>query len=376
MMNVSDFPILILNGSARERGRIHGETLRGKIRAMVGEWKENISQDLTVDPDLFLQQLVTETNFLPAVKRWTPHLLEEVKGIAEGSGLDFTTIFARQLSDEEPWFRMEKKLGRSWGSAGNCSALGVHRQGNLPAMVAQNMDTPAYYAGYQVLLHIKYPESPLEVFMFTIAGKINLAGMNNTPVAICCNTVLPLNYARDGLPEDFVVRGALEQPGLQEALAFMHSIKHASGQNYLIGGPKRVLSLECSANKVIEFVPAAGSGRVCHTNHALANDDIGIHQQRMALQPEVTPGQWRDSTGMVSNTHARFDYLEAALHDPADVITPDRIKALLSDHTTPVCFHSPEKLSLGCLIMELGPTPTLHLAPGPPCRTPFTAHTF
>ncbi len=375
-MKTKDFRVIMLEGSAKERGRAHGETLRKDIQAMGGEWKEQIYQDLQLDPECFLQQLVEETNFLPAVKRWTPALLEEVEGIAEGAGVDFNTIFARQLSDEEPWFRMEKKLGRSWGNAEHCSAIGSDPQGDLPALAAQNMDTPAYYDGYQVLFHIKYPESPLEVFMFTIAGKINLAGMSNARLAICCNTVLPLNYAKDGLPEDFVVRGALEQPSLSAAVDFMHGIKHASGQNYLMGGPEHVLSLECSANQVVEYAIFPGADRVWHTNHPLVNDDCSIHEHRLALLPEDERAQWRDSTGERSNTHARFNYLEQQLCDPAEVITIERIKGHLSSHQAPVCHHSDQKITLGCLIMELGETPALHLAPGPPCSTPFRTHTF
>jgi hypothetical protein len=370
------FQVLQLEGAGRERGRIHGEALRHQIHQMVGQWKENIAQDLGMDPDEFLQELIQETDFFPAVRRWTPDLLEEVEGIAEGANLDFQTVFARQLSDEEPWFRMEKKYGRSWGWNEHCSAIGVNPQGELPAIAAQNMDTPAYYDGYQVLLHIKYPDSSLEVFMFTIAGKINLAGMNNAPVGINCNTVLPLNYCKDGLPEDFVVRGALEQTSLDDALKFMRRIKHASGQNYLMGGRERVLSLECSANRVVEYVMYPGANRVCHTNHPLANDDQSIHQQRMELEPEGQRSTWNDSTGARSNTHARFNYLHRELSNFDEIITIDKVKHLLSNHDAPVCHHSDLKISLGCLIMEMGEIPALHLAAGPPCRTAFQTYTF
>lgn len=375
MDRVTDFQVLTLTGTPRERGRAHGEALRGKIAEMIGQWKANIAADLGSDPDEFLAELIAQTNFLPAVRRWTPGLLEEVEGIAEGANVDFNTIFARQLSDEEPWFRMEKKLGKSWGDE-HCSALGINPQGNLPAIAAQTMDTPAYYDGFQVLLDIRYSDSDLEVFMFTIAGKINLAGMSNAPVAICCNTVLPLNYVKDGLPEDFVVRGALEQPGLDAALDFMHTVKHASGQNYVIGGRERVLSLEASANKVVEYVPYPGANRVYHTNHPLVNDDQAIHEQRMALGSDEDRMAWRDSTGVRSNTFARFDTLQQNLSNPDEVITIDRIKAILSSHDAPVCHHSDKKISLGCLIMELGGVPKLHLSPGPPCSTPFSTYTF
>ena len=375
-MKAADFRVMVLEGSARERGQAHGEALRDSIHSLVGEWKENIYQDLHMDPDQFLAELVQETHFIPTIERWTPSLLEEVQGIAEGAGLDFNTIFARQLSDEEPWFRLEKKLGRSWGVGDNCSAIGCNPRGNAPAIVAENMDTPAYYDGYQVLLHIKYPDSPLEVFMFTIAGKINLAGMSNAPLAICCNTVLPLNYAKDGLPEDFVVRGALEQADWNAAVDFMCRLPHASGQNYLMGGPERVICLECSANQVVEYQNAANVERVWHTNHPLINDDCSIHEQRLERMTEQEQATWRDGTGARSNTHARMNYLNRELRQSNDALTVACIREHLSSHEAPVCHHSEQKITLGCLIMELGDPPVLHLSPGPPCCTPFASHRF
>ena len=375
-MKAEDFQVLLLEGPARERGRAHGEALRGLIHEMVGEWKENIYQDLRMDPDLFLAELLSETDFIPAIQRWTPSLLEEVEGIAEGAAMDFDTIFARQLTDEEPWFRIEKRLGKTWGVTEHCSAIGCNRQGDTAAINAQNMDTPSYYDGYQVLLHIKYPDSPLEVLMFTIAGKINLAGMSNAPVSICCNTVLQLSYNKCGLPEDFVVRGALEQASLADAVDFMYRIPHASGQNYLIGGPDRVLSLECSANKVAEFQVAPNSDRVWHTNHPLINDDCGIHEQRLEFMPEEERADWLDFTGERSNTHARFHYLNRELCPANGALSVTNIREHLSSREAPVCQHTDHKITLGCLIMEMGEPPVLHLSPGPPCYTPFTTYQF
>lgn len=375
-MKVDDFQVLVLEGTARERGQAHGEALRESIHSMVGEWKENIYQDLRIDPDRFLAELVQETNFIPAIERWTPSLLEEVRGIAEGAGLDFNTIFARQLSDEEPWFRLEKKLGKCWGIGENCSAIGCNAQGGAPAIVAENMDTPSYYDGYQVLLHIKYADSPLEVFMFTIAGKINLAGMSNAPVAICCNTVLPLNYTKDGLPEDFVVRGALEQADLKDAVDFMYCVPHASGQNYLIGGPERVFCLECSASKVVEYQVASNASRVWHTNHPLINDDCSIHEQRLELMDETERAAWRDYSGERSNTHARYNYLNRELRHSNDHLSVDSIREHLSSQDAPVCHHSEQKITLGCLIMEMGDPPLMYLSPGPPCYTTFETFRF
>ncbi|MBX7236268.1 MAG: C45 family peptidase [Caldilineales bacterium] len=373
----SDIPVLHLKGPARERGRAHGETLRASIHSMIEKWQANIAADLGTDPDLFLRQLVEETDFFPAVRRWTPDLLEEVEGIAEGAAAPFHIIFARQLSDEEPWFRWEKKLGRGWGwrepsgQAERCTSLGVQPAAGRPAIAAQNMDSPAYYDGHQVLLHITYPDSDLEALIFTIGGKISLAGMNNAPLAMCCNTVLQLDYAKDGLPEDFIVRGFLGQRHWQDGLAFLRRVKHASGQNYIVAGQDQVLSLECSAGGIADFVPYPGADRTFHTNHPLANDDQGIHRQRLAA---MTPAQVAAYHASLT-THARFEALQRRFGRPEAPVTVEAIEEALSTHEGPVCIDGAgDKITLGCLIMAMTPAPTLSLAPGPPCSTAFATH--
>jgi isopenicillin-N N-acyltransferase-like protein len=292
------------------------------------------------------------------------------------------------LSDEEPWFRLEVKYGslwREWSAAlrGNgeaCSALGVGPQGDRPPIVAENMDTPHYYDGYQVLLHLKPPDSDLEALVFTIAGKISLAGLNSAGVGICCNSLLQLDFSRNGLPEDFVVRGTLAQPTLDEALTFMQRVRHASGQNYVLGGPERVVDLEVSANKICEFVPHPGAELVCHTNHPLVNDEQGTWHERIEMAPPHLTQPFLSR----STSHARLATLTARLggsagsvRPPGAAITLDAVQAALSSHDGPVCIDGDgAKITLGCLIMELSTPPVLHLSPGPPCSTPFRTHRF
>jgi hypothetical protein len=94
---------LVLEGSARERGRIHGESLRVEIQEMVdglGEWARSVG----ADPADYAARIVRETGFLDAAERWVPHVVEEIRGIAEGSGIDFETIFVWNLNDEAEWY--------------------------------------------------------------------------------------------------------------------------------------------------------------------------------------------------------------------------------------------------------------------------------
>lgn len=372
MGKVKEIQVIELNGTPRERGRIHGETLRSQIHNMVADWKENIHADTGIHPDLFFKKFLEQTNYLPAAQRWTPDLLEEVKGIAEGSGVPFDIIFARQLSDEEPMFRLEVKFGNYWGIE-HCSALGVGRQGAMHPIIAQNMDMPSYCDGYQILAHIQQPGSDIEALVLTIAGKISLAGLNNRGVGICCNSLLQLDFARDGLAEDFVVRGTLQQTDLDHAVGFMRAVHHASGQNYVLGDPQHIVDLEVSTHRIDEYHPLANAERVYHTNHPIVNDDQEIWNRRMDRSPkEQTQAYLARST-----SRARLGTLARYLADPNEIITVEKIKTILSSHEGPVCIDGgDDKISLACLIMELSPNPTLHLSPGPPCSTPFKTYRF
>ena len=296
------------------------------IHEHMARWQDALRTDLGMEPDEYLAMFLAETDFLPAIERWTPDLLEEVRGIAEGAGVDFDYALVRQLSDEEPWYRFEKKIELGIRPPESCSALGAWDQGDGPPVLAQNMDTPAYYDGHQVLLHIKDPSTAVQALVFTVAGKISLAGLNNQGVGICCNTLIQLNCAIDGLPEDFLVRGFLARPNLDEALAFVRGVKHASGQNYVVGGPDRVLDLECSANKICEFTAYSEANRVYHTNHPLVNDDQEYHNKRLTKMPPDILAWYKNR----QTTYARFESLENRLCDPSKVIDIDTIKTALS----------------------------------------------
>lgn len=368
--------VLTLDGLPRKRGQIHGEALRSKIKEAINCWKGFFPKFKHMNQDEYINKFLEETNFLPAIKKWTPDLLEEVKGIGEGAGVDFKTIYAYQLMDEEWLFRRKTTLEAPEQEASNCSSLGVFKQASIPAMVAQNMDIPNYAHGFQALLHIKHPNSSLEILAFTYTGLIILNGMNSRPVGVCCNTLSQLNYSFHGLPVAFVLRGILQQPNHEEAVKFIHQIKHASGQNYIIGGKEKVADYECSANKVSRFIPYDGANRVYHTNHPFLNDDRSTYRekQKRLSQDEKTQGSL--------NSELRFRSLETRLRDPEKIITVETVKSALSSHDHPkypVCRHKKTErgaMTLGSTIMVLSSSPEMILAPGPPCLTEYKTYKF
>ncbi|MBW2367272.1 MAG: hypothetical protein JRH15_05255 [Deltaproteobacteria bacterium] len=367
-MNESNEKYVVLEGTPFNRGLVHGKTLKQEIIKIINVWKTSLQKQIGSDPDAYINKFLDNTNYLPAIEKYTPDLLEEVKGIAEGSGIAFNTLYAFQLLDEFI-YNGEDIHGE------HCSTIGLNKLGDQPAYLAQNWDIGAHMHGFQTTLHIKNEDSGIESFIFSYAGFIAAFGMNNKRVGVCVNSIGQLNYAREGLPVAFVVRGALEQPDQQEAINFLHEIKHASPQNYLIGGPKRIHDFECSTNQITPFVNREGSEVVYHTNHALANDDYNAKHLDFIKNHD-------EQEIKKDNSHTRFDALEKRLNVSPEHITFDTIKAALSSHDSdehPVCMNYKENAplyNLGSTIMVLSGAPEFHIAFGPPDVTPHIIYKF
>jgi len=368
--------ILTLYGSPRQRGRIHGETYRTKIQELMDRWKAWLALTIGGSTEQYIQDLVGETKFIKSIERWTPGLLEEVKGIAEGAGVDFDIIFGFQLQDEEWWFSQEKKQAQQ-SPARNCSSVGW--QGST-TIVAQNMDMPDYLDGYQVVLRIIEPQSEVESLVFSTVGLLALNGVNNYSIGIVCNNLGQLNHSSQGLPVAYVHRGILEKKSLSEAKSFLEIVHHASGQNYLLGEPGRIIDLECSANQVAAYTQPEQNGRICHTNHPFVNTDFqGIAPGTQPTQGELAA--FFDAFNV--NSRTRFEVVYQQICEIVDEKAgPETAKRLLQSHdssTHPVCRHSKPGLpwmTVGTSIMELDVNPQMHVCPGPPCSSIFSSFSF
>ncbi len=374
-----EIPVIVLEGTPRQCGQIHGETRKTGILSHIEKWKTYLEISTQMNPETYIDQFLEETNLIKAVQRWTPEVLEEVEGIAEGSGVNFKIILALQLPDEEWWYQREKKgleFSGIGSSVDHCSTVGIHRQEGSPNYIAHNLDVPGYFDGYQVLLHKVDHVTNHESMIFSVDGIVALAGINNYGIGICCDAILQLNHSKDGLPVSFVNKGVLSRSNIVDAIDFVYRIKHASGQNYIISDPKRVIGLECSANKVTQQLPDRKTSIICHTNHPLVNDDI-----KLSSNP-VNSTKVPDSERVLSDSEIRLNTLTTKLNNCSKPVEIEEIKSILSSHdfpNNPICRHKTSEtgpMTLGCMIMELSPLPTLYMSSSPPCSSLLTAYKF
>jgi hypothetical protein len=331
------------------------------------------------EPGGFTNRIVNGAGFLDACQKWTPHVVEEIRGIAEGSNVNFESIFAWNLLDEAEWFLD----GHSWtasnvAESSRCSVFGVPKDGEHPAIVAQNADMGPTFDGYQTICHVKHEDSDLEELVLTLPGVTGIYGMNNRSMAVCLNALtMSLNRSSNGLATVFIARGILKQHSLDDAVEFITSVKHASGECYTFGDSERVVCYEGSANSVVEFSPSPETGRVFHTNHPLVSDDTWVDFETLE---NVAPDMREALEIGVANSRTRFTALERRLDDSSNTINLAAATEILDSHDSaeyPVCRHDERgNITTFSMVMVLSEQPEMHVAAGPPCKTEFETYTF
>jgi len=263
----TDLSILHLNGTAFENGVQHGKLLRKEISELIGLWKQDLEAKYQMPADTFIKVFLDSTNYIPSIKKWTPELLDEVKGISKGSEIDFNTLFAFQLVDEI-WTN-----ARLIKMPHHCTSIAVNNflQDGGINFNAQTIDIPSFYHDYPVLLDIKDKTSGSSKLVMTFAGYIGINGLNEN-ISVTENSLTALKSALNGLPVAFVSRSILERKTFDDAVSFIKTIKHASGQNYIIASRTNIISLECATDLITEYWPDSTKHYTFHGNNPLRNN--------------------------------------------------------------------------------------------------------
>ena len=346
-----------LSGTPYEIGFSHGSLLKNEIKAVTDSLRIDIKNTTQMNPDEFISKFLKETDFITSMKKWTPDLLDEIKGISKGSGIDYNTILMHQLGDEF-FFNTEYIM------AHKCSSIGVNKTQEHPTIAAQNMDIPTYFHGYQTVMKIKEKDNEIEKLILTIPGHIGITGLNSEGVSINCNILMQLDNAKNGLPVSCIVRGVINKPSLIEAIDFINLVSHASGQNYIIGGTDEVRSFECSASQIKEFKPFDTSHFTYHTNYPMVNTSYSERYLEI-LQEENIP------LNEALNICQRIPSFTSRFNEKTKDFGVTEIKEILSSRDHDGIDVVSNVFTYASVIYILKKSPEFHIAPGKPHETEY-----
>jgi len=336
---------------------MYGESARELIREAAARWRANVLDVAPRPSSAYLSALVRETGYRAAARRHAPDLVEEIAGMAAASGVEEDVLFGMNLLDEE--WTLRDRLTADGGDH-HCTSLG---QGSAedpgPVLVAQNLDLKVWMDGLQVLLELapvdgEDGEEEPAALVPSVAGMIGTQALNAHGLGVTLNTLAQLPSDPGGLPVAFVVRMLARRRDVRSAEALLLALPHASGQNYLLGDPREVLAVECSAGGAVSIAP--GSGGIAHANHPLRVPPRSFDDPRAAHRG----GDW----DWLLNSKDRLERADRAL--AAGRLGVEDVKRLLT--TPPVLRGGAGDAghSLFGLVMECAPAPVLHMSAGEP----------
>ena len=266
-------------GSPYECGRIFGDATRENILYRMN-W---------CTPDgMFERHQAALPQINDACEKHYPQLAQELKGIADGAGIDYW----RLLLLNSPEIREE---------VSGCTTIAVNENDKLSLM--HNEDGGGNdRAADCFLLHYSL-ENGCSFYAFAYAGVLPGCSYswNSHHLYFSVNYLKPIGMNLAGrVPRNFVSRAMIEAENVEAAIAFLKNSHDASGYHYYLGQGERLCSIENHGNRVSVkevagvdihanhylhpmFAPAASSSEHSRIRLAQARKLVGDGQEPMRV---------------------------------------------------------------------------------------------
>lgn len=385
------FPELTISGAPFERGQAYGATVAPLVRHSIASYARLFASRRGLD---WADSQAAAMRFAPLLREVAPDLLEEMRGIAAGSGRALAEIVALNVRTElmagigggtyhpdgpaalarnraagvpEHPDQPQPALVAPPADDGECTtaaATGAATAGNT-TLLAQTWDWQGDQRAACVLLRVRAPGEP-ELLTMTEAGMVAKIGLNSAGVAVSLNLLRSLDDGREvGMPVHILLRKMLQAPNFAAARAAADLVPPSGSSCItLASAAGELLSLEVTPSGVAEVLPEAGL--LAHANHCV---DAGAIAGECALEPTSTS---RERAGRA------WELLRAG-RGQVDVAA---LQAILRDHADDprcICRHpnmAVPRLDRGESICGIVLDPgarVMHVAPDVPCTVPFTA---
>jgi len=295
---VGAVPVLRLSGTPREMGFQHGAALKPQIRFLYSEYYEAMVKRLVGEANLRTWAKETEP-FIPEAYR------EEMKGLAEGSGLPYEEVLIVNTMVD----RFQTIACSTVVASGDATKDGE-------VYFGRNLDFPGRNVLQKMTVVIVWsPEGGPQLAAVTWPGMLGvLSGMNAEGVSGATMLVHRGRELRAGLPYLLMYRQALDGARTKDDVyASISKAKRTSSNNFMVVDAS-------GASDVIEFDPEvavrrpASHGCHCSTNF-FASDEL-----RDLCMPMGTD-RYESLAAFLERERGRID-LDLVKQELADVATP------------------------------------------------------
>jgi isopenicillin-N N-acyltransferase-like protein len=307
MMVGHTFPLVEVAGNPYELGYQHG----AQAKALVHKYLLLVERLTHLSRDVLCRNAMT---FLPYIQALSSAYVEEVRGLADGAGISFEEAVLCQARAE---------AGQVVD--GGCTAFALTGAATADGrpLAGQNQDLEAEYADVAILLRVRPNDGRPRALIFTFAGQLGYAGMNEHGVVHFANALYDFDW-RPGLPHYPLKRAILEQRSVAGCLDVVSKHRTCSAANVVMAdGAGAIADVEVRPEGVARF----------HDTHP----DWLIHANHY-----ITPQFAAHETNSLADSCPRLDRMRALIQECWGKITVATMQEILADHAgepAGICRH-------------------------------------
>ena len=350
-----------VEGTSYQRGRQYGRQAAARVRLSVQAYQQAFAYYAGWDWPTVRREAL---RFEAPIGEFRPAYLDELRGIADGAGLDLADVLAINVRTEVMYAAKARQAPRARPPLpAECSAFAVvpGPGQKAPAIIGQNWDWLLHSARTLVVLEVRQDDGP-DFVTVVEAGLLAKTGMNAAGLGLVTNAlVTDADIGEPGLPYHVLLRAVLDCATVTDALEALQAGPRSSSANYLVAHASgSALDIEAAPGDFTRLYPLSPeNGVLLHTNHFLA--------------PRIAPADlalWAMPSSVI-----RLHRLRAA-----QARTQDDFRVLLTDHADrphSICAH-PDPVSHPCeqtatIVSVLMDLTSRHicLAAGNPCQAPY-----
>jgi len=276
--------------------------------------KEKIRYFLTINRSK-VERILAEKSLVSSIEKecekFSPELLEELEGIANGSELPFEELLAFNIAD----------------SIGNMLVI------DCSSIIEKNADkvyfghNEDWTVGANSLFLLDMKVNDTRIFAFAYYGL--LAGIsfstNSNGLFFTMNSLLCTDI-RPAVPRSFVNRKVIQSKSIEEAIETIKNAKRSRGQNYNIFTRDEIVNVESSATNL--FV-RKNLRVLYHTNHYTTEKMLKYEN--------------RKNNFVMKQSKMRLHTIEKLSKELKDLPSEERLLRILSSHENypfTVCIHN------------------------------------
>lgn len=298
---MKQFPLVKAKGTHFEVGRAVGEARRDMITRL-------FQNNRAAFPDYFVRFRKDADELLELTTKYFPQYVEELRGLADGAGLDMKELFLSN-GHELSYFREDPV-------AGHCTIVAIPSNGGY--ILGHNEDWSAEALEHLYLLDAEIEGIRVFGFGYDFANTIigDAVAINGFGLIEAINEVSHTD-ASIGVPKAFIARAIIDCRSLEGAGKIIQTVPRRSGFNHLLIQGSRLWNIETSAKESV--VEKFELQKYVHTNHYLTE----LRRIDKGENPESV---------------FRYGKVKQKL---ADINSVENLKNLLSDRSEPpVCRES------------------------------------